>query len=91
MIHFKEETTMKYIASVRNKETRELTTITSEYPNKKEFAEDLRGNGYSIRFISTEDKFDADCEKWLLAMTQAKHIIRSCASLENSMREEVTR
>lgn len=55
---------MKYIASVRNKETRELTTITSEYPSKKEFAEDLRGNGYSIRFISTEDKFDADCEKW---------------------------
>lgn len=55
---------MMYIASVRNKKTRELTIITRDYETKKEFEEDLRGNGYSIRFITTEDKFDEDCEKW---------------------------
>lgn len=55
---------MKYIASVRNKTTRKLEIIERDYPNKKEFELDLRGNGYSIRFITTEDKFDEDCEKW---------------------------
>lgn len=53
-----------YIASVRNKQTKELMTITREYETKKEFEEDLRGNGYSIRFISTPEKFDEDCAKW---------------------------
>ena len=55
---------MMYIAAVRDKRTRELTIVKSDYETKKDFEEDLRGNGYSIRFISTEDKFDEDCEKW---------------------------
>lgn len=63
---------MMYIASVRNKKTRELTIITSDYETKKEFEEDLRGNGYSIRFITTEDKFDEDCAKWHAANERSK-------------------
>lgn len=54
----------KYIASVRDKETKKLMIIEREYNNKKDFERDLRGNGFSIRFISTPEKFDEDCEKW---------------------------
>lgn len=55
---------MKYIASVRDKETRKLMVIEKEYPTKKAFESDLRGNGFSIRFIATEETFDEACEKW---------------------------
>ncbi len=54
----------KYIASVRDKETRELKIIESEYDRKSDFYNDLRNNGYSVRFITTEDKFDENREKW---------------------------
>lgn len=55
---------MKYIASVRDKETKKLMIIEREYSNKKEFEIDLRLNGFSVRFISTENNFDDDCAKW---------------------------
>ena len=55
---------MEYIASVRLKGTKIHEIIRAEYPTKKAFEQDLRGNGYSIRFITTEDKFDEACEKW---------------------------
>lgn len=54
----------KYIASVRDKETRELMIIEREYDRKSDFYNDLRGNGYSVRFIATEETFDEECEKW---------------------------
>ena len=54
----------KYIASVRDKETKKLQLIESGYDRKSDFYNDLRGNGYSVRFITTEEKFDEDCEKW---------------------------
>ena len=53
-----------YIASVRDKETKELQLITKEYERKSDFYEDLRMNGYSVRFITTPEKFDEDCEKY---------------------------
>ena len=52
----------EYIASVTY--NGELKHINAEYPTKKAFYEDLRANGYSVRFISTEEKFDEDCEKY---------------------------
>lgn len=54
----------KYIASVRDSETKKLMIIEDEYKSKKAFEVDLRGNGYRIRFISTPEKFDEDCEKY---------------------------
>lgn len=63
-----------YIASVRDKETKEVKLITRDYPNKKAFREDLYGNGYSVRFITTEDKFDEDCEKWYWACKKSNEI-----------------
>ncbi len=54
----------EYIASVRDKQTRELKIFRMEYETKKDFYTDLRNNGYSVRFITTEENFDRDCEKW---------------------------
>lgn len=53
-----------YIASVRDKETKKIQIIEDEYPSATAFRSDLYGNGYSVRFITTPDKFDEACEKW---------------------------
>lgn len=56
---------MMYVASVRDKETKRISIIRSdEYKTKKDFAKEIRCNGYTVRFISTEENFDADCEKY---------------------------
>lgn len=55
---------MLYIASVRDKETKEVKVIEREYETKKAFREDLLCNGYSVRFIATEETFDEECEKY---------------------------
>ncbi len=55
---------MKYIASVRDKETKERKILTYEYPTKKAFRTDLIGNGYTVYFITTEEDFDRDCEAY---------------------------
>ena len=55
---------MKYIASVRDKETKERKILTYDYPTKKAFRSDLEGNGYTVYFITTEENFDEDCEKY---------------------------
>lgn len=41
-----------------------IEIVKSEYNRKQDFYIDLRGNGYKVRFISTEENFDADCEKY---------------------------
>lgn len=63
-----------YIASVRDKETKELMLIEKDYERKSDFYSDLRGNGYSVRFITTEDKFDEACAKWHEANELSKSI-----------------
>lgn len=55
---------MLYIASVRDRETKEIKVLQYDYPTKKAFREDLAGNGYSVRFIATEETFDEECEKF---------------------------
>ena len=55
---------MLYIASVRDKETKKLQLIEREYDRKSDSYNDLRNNGYSVRFIATEETFDNECEKW---------------------------
>lgn len=55
---------MKYIASVRDRETGKIQVIERDcYKTKKDFRADLASNGYSIRFIATEETFDDECEK----------------------------
>ena len=65
---------MKYVASVRDSETKEIMIIEREYETKKAFMRDLRANGYRIRFISTPEKFDEDCEKYHIMCEQNKRI-----------------
>ena len=66
----------KYIASVRDKETKQLMLIEREYNRKADFERDLRANGYAVRFITTEDKFDEACEKWYEYNERCKYISR---------------
>ena len=63
-----------YIASVRDKETRKIQIIEAEYKNAAAFREDLYGNGYSVRFITTPEKFDEACENWYWACEKSKTI-----------------
>lgn len=69
---------MKYMACVRDKITKKIEIITMDYPTKKAFAEDIRANGYGIRFISTPEKFDEDCEKYHRSCekTKAHHKVK---------------
>ena len=56
---------MNYIALVKDTDTKTIKIINGDdYKTKKAFESDLRGNGYKIRFITTEEKFDEDCEKY---------------------------
>lgn len=56
--------TNTYIASVRCGETNEITVIERDYSTKKQFREDLRGNGFRVRYISTPVTFDEDTHKY---------------------------
>lgn len=84
--------TKKYVAFVRDSKTKQLMVIEREYPTKKAFAEDLRGNGYRIRFISTPEKFDEDCEKYHEAIEKTKAIHKAqYETYKNSvMKKEMT-
>ena len=81
--------TKMYWASVRNKETNQIEIIKrDDYSSKKDFAHDLRVNGYAVRFISTPDKFDEDCENYYWECEKRKNI-RKCVS-ESKKRTETT-
>lgn len=55
----------KLIASVVDKETKRLQIIERDcYTTKKDFRTDLLYNGYSVRFIATEETFDEECIKY---------------------------
>lgn len=63
-----------YIASVRDKETKQIQLIEREYKNMAEFKTDLYANGYSVRFITTPEKFDEACENWYQACQKSSAI-----------------
>ena len=65
----------KFIASVTL--DGELMIIEREGYTKKAFYNDLRCNGFRVRFISTEEKFDEDCEKYNEACERNKAIKKS--------------
>lgn len=53
-----------YKAWVKDSYTKQLVVIESEYANKKDFYDDLKGNGYRVRVIATPDKFEKACDTW---------------------------
>jgi len=82
-----------YKAFVKSKETGELTIIESEYTSKKDFARDLRANGYAVKFISTPEKFDEDSENYNWELKRRKNVREAMkqhkASKEQAERETI--
>ena len=62
----------KYIAAVTYEG--KLEVIEREYNRKSDFYSDLRGNGYRVRFISTEEKFEEDAIKYDEACERNKFV-----------------
>ena len=60
------------VASVRNIETNEFEVVRSEYANRNDFYIDLRANGYRVRYVSTEENFERDGEKYEKACDKVK-------------------
>lgn len=67
----------KYIASVKDRETKKVELIEREYDSKKGFETDLRTNGYAVRFISTPEKFDEDCEKFAKQLELKRNVAKA--------------
>lgn len=65
----------KYIASVKWEGKIEI--IERDYPTANEFKKDLRANGYQVRFITTEENFDRDCEEYYWKLTKKRNIARA--------------
>lgn len=65
---------MKYIASVKDRYTKERMILTYDYSTKKDFKTDLAGNGYTVYFITTEENFDEDCAKYYERYEKQKYI-----------------
>ena len=80
---------MEFIASVKNKETKEIQLITKEYSSKKEFKKDLIGNGYSVRFITTEENFENDCINYNEQREKAKKIATNKYKSDKEISEKV--
>lgn len=53
-----------YIASVKQSRKGNIEIIKERFNNKAEFKKALHDNGYIVRFISTEENFESDCEKY---------------------------
>lgn len=60
------------VASVRNTETNEFEIVRGEYANRNEFYAALREQGYRVRYVSTEEKFERDGEKYKKACEKVK-------------------
>lgn len=72
-----------YIASVRHKDTRELKIITGEYKSMASMSKELRANGYSVRFIATEETFDDVCEKYNTELDIRKRVCKKMRNKED--------
>lgn len=60
------------VASVRNTETNEFEVVHGEYANRNEFYAALREQGYRVRYVSTEENFERDGEKYKKACDKVK-------------------
>lgn len=71
--YLKEEKKKKLlVASVRNTETNEFEVVRGEYANRNEFYAALREQGYRVRYVSTEENFERDGEKYKKACDKVK-------------------
>ena len=59
-----------------------------DYPTKKEFITVLRQNGYAVRFISTEERFDDDCAKYYERIENAKTVRKYVRMAKEELKRE---
>lgn len=59
------------MASVRDPQG-EVILIESDYRSKKQFVDDLRRNGYRVRFVALKENFDQVCNKYYMNLYQPK-------------------
>lgn len=55
---------MTYTAYITDRETKESKVFTYEDESKKNFARNLRGNGYIVHFIATPETFEEESAKY---------------------------
>ena len=73
----------EYIASVRFEN--EVFEMKREYRTKAAFRADLLENGFSVRFITTEEKYDEDVTKYYERLERA----RDNARIKRQVRREL--
>ena len=72
---------MKSYTAYCMNEDGENMCMTREYNSKKDFINDLHGNGYKVHFVALTDKYDEESEKYnarRIARNRAAKIRRDC-------------
>ena len=67
----------------------QIQTITSEYNSKKDFAADLRRNGYKVQFVATSETFEAESDKYNERRERRNSIARYTRAAEKASRERI--
>lgn len=68
----------------------QLRIITSDYSSKKDFAADLRRNGYKVHFVATPETFDEECTKYHERCERKKIIARHTRAAKKTNKEGAT-
>lgn len=80
---------MLFIASVKTSRKAPIEIIRAEYKYKKDFYKDLRSNGYRVQFITTEENFENDCEKFYAKLEDRKLLYKYVQKAKKEDKEEV--
>lgn len=67
----------------------QIQIITSEYNSKKDFAADLRRNGYKVQFVATPETFEAESDKYNERRERKNSIARYARAAEKASRERI--
>ena len=83
----------KYSAYVTEKQTKQQSVITrDDYNSKKDFASDLRKNGFTVHFVALASEFDHESEKYHATCEKRATIARGAKSNinETTVTDETT-
>lgn len=83
---------MKSYTAYCMNEDGENMCMTREYNSKKDFINDLHGNGYKVHFVALTDKYDEESEKYnarRIAKNRAAKIRRECQKEWKRRDEEI--
>lgn len=69
----------------------QIQIITSEYNSKKDFAADLRRNGYKVQFVATPETFEAESDKYNERRERKNSIARYTRAAEKESAARIAR